>query len=109
MILKLSHKNWEQSTLQVFDNFLRFTCTHNYVCVLLCIVYGKNNNLLLYIFFQGALVPFSDEIIQHLQTEGRNMLAERLALCSGANVKMINGNYSKHPHYKNLEFKNLLG
>lgn len=38
----------------------------------------------------GALVPFSDEILQHLQTEGRRMMAERLALCSGANIKMMN-------------------
>jgi len=38
----------------------------------------------------GALVPLSDEVIEHLQMEGCNMLAERLALFSGASVKMIN-------------------
>ncbi|XP_068694808.1 uncharacterized protein [Montipora foliosa] len=38
----------------------------------------------------GALVPLSSEILEHLQTEGRNMLADRLALCTAANVKMIN-------------------
>ena len=42
-------------------------------------------------FCQGALVPLSDEVIEHLQLEGCNVLAERLALFSGASVKMING------------------
>lgn len=43
------------------------------------------------LFSQGALVPLSDEVIEHLQMEGCNVLAQRLALLSGASVKMING------------------
>lgn len=44
-------------------------------------------------FCQGALVPLSDEVLEHLQMEGCNILAERLALSSGASVKMINGRF----------------
>ena len=44
-------------------------------------------------FHQGALVPLSDEILEHRQTEGCCMLAERLAPYSGANVKMISGKF----------------
>ena len=63
---------------------------------------NKNKNSLLmavsksssyFVFHQGALVPLSEEILDHLETEGRSLLAERLALCSGANVKMISGNF----------------
>ena len=46
-----------------------------------------------FVFHQGALVPLSEEILDHLETEGCSLLAERLALCSGANVKMISGNF----------------
>ena len=43
--------------------------------------------------FQGALVPLSDEVLEHLKIEGCGILAERLSLSSGATVKMINGKF----------------
>ena len=54
---------------------------------------SKVLHIFIFVFHQGALVPLSEEILEHLQTEGRRLLAERLALCSGANVKMISGNF----------------